>query len=120
MIPAIYRKSLGSFYFASAVGTEFFVSDGVVFCSATVDKNDTASNGFIWFHSRMETISQKVKPSVILGSHKGYQIVPFLLADFHHIFHPVEETLIKINNECHFGIILCRSVGIVLCDLFFV
>ena len=28
MIPAIYRKSLRSFYFASAVGTEFFVSDG--------------------------------------------------------------------------------------------
>lgn len=61
-----------------------------------------------------ETIERKVKPSVgVLGAHKGYQIVPLFFADFHHIFHPVEETLIKINNECHFGIILCRSVGIV-------
>ena len=55
-----------------------------------------------------------------LGTHKGNQIVPLFLADFQHIFHPIKETLIKINNEIHFGIILCRSVGIVCCDLFFV
>lgn len=74
------------------------------------------SNGFTWkwnHRAKSETLYG------VLGTHKGYQIVPLLLADFHHIFHPVEETLIKIYNECHFGIILCRSVGIVLCDLFF-
>ena len=60
-----------------------------------------------------------MKPSVgILGTHKGDQVVSLLFADFEHILHPVEETLIKINYERHCGIILCGSIGIVLCDLF--
>ena len=82
------------------------------FVLATVDKNDTVS-------LKNETIAAEVKPSVgVLGAHKGYQIVPLLLADFHHIFHPIKKTLIKINNERLCGIILCGSIGIVLCDLF--
>lgn len=35
----------------------------VCFYLVTVDNNDTVSNSFIWFHSKNETIIQKVKLS---------------------------------------------------------
>lgn len=54
----------------------------------------------------------------LLGPHKGDQVIPLLFADFEHILHPVEETLIKINNERHCGIILCGTISIVLFNLF--
>lgn len=44
--------------------------------------------------------------------HKGNQIIPFLFADFHHIFHPIDEAVVKIKKKILLGIIFCRQYNI--------
>lgn len=51
-----------------------------------------------------------------LWPHKGNKVIPLLFADFEHIFHPICEATVKIENQPKLGVILCGSVGIVLCN----
>ena len=56
---------------------------------------------------------------IILWSHNRNKIVSFFFADFYHVFHPIEETTIKINNQLHPGVVLCCPISIIFFYLFF-
>ena len=55
----------------------------------------------------------------LLWPHKGYQIVPFFLANLHHVFQPVDKSMVEIEYQSNFRVVFCWPVCIVFLNLFF-
>ena len=51
-------------------------------------------------------------PEALLWSHKGYQIESFFFTDAHHIFHSIDKTVVKVDDQFDFSIGFLQLLGV--------